>query len=207
MLIRHPEQPGCSQWQRGDGRRWQRCGGMQVSDGFPPLLRARGSGDSSRPSLTILGARGRKREGAIRALLENKNTRRGGQTRSDTAWGGPERANAASSPGSGTSLVAKKNGWLPWQRPDPLGAAAIQVGGGTWGSWLHRGPGHRPSPAFRRGGYYFYIYIKETLLKIEPSNPVNALPLLSRSTGSFEFRNISATRCWDSCSERALALF
>lgn len=128
--------------------------------GFPPLLRARGSGDSSRPSLTILGARGRKREGAIRALLENKNTRRGGQTRSDTAWGGPDRANAASSPGSGTSLVAKKNGWLPWQRPDPLGDAAIQVGGGTWG--LARGctGGQGIAPRPPSGGVAtIFIYI------------------------------------------------
>lgn len=91
--------------------------------GFPPL-RAHGSGDSSRPSLTILGARGRKREGAIRAPLlrqENKNTRRGGQTRSDTAWGGPERANAASSPGSGTGLVAIKMGGCHGNAPIPLG--------------------------------------------------------------------------------------
>lgn len=123
------------------------AGGCRFLMGFPPL-RARGSGDSSRPSLTILGARGRKREGAIRALLENKPPRLGGSGSSKRrllprVWHQPG--------GQKKWVVAMATPRSPWGCCHP-------------GRWRHVGlvaaPGAGASPLARlREGWLLFLYI------------------------------------------------
>lgn len=177
MLVRHPKQPGCSQWQ---------CGGTWVSPRCVPGAVGTAPGRPS-PSSALVAGNVRGPSQSVLLRQENKTRSVVGKAAEARPGGVRERANAASSPGPVTGLVAIKMGGCHGDSPLPLGpppSRSVEARGARAG--CRGGPGHRPSPAFGRGGSHLFIYIciKETLLKIEPSKIVNALPLFSRSAGS-----------------------